>query len=365
MQDDHSSTEPEVIEDIISKAKAEAEAIERMRHELTTSAGNVATAQEEASSALTSITTTYNEINDLLSKIKNYAAESQIAHEESKAKAKEIESLAIDLDEHKKNGSAAETSLIKKEKDAQSILEATTELQNKITLIADTAKVHTTEIQAILGQVTTSRDAVLNLHDKAKTDSKNIAGISATAQEVDGRVQNYETTLTQLHDRFEKINEKIENLLPGATSVGLAKAFNERKVSLKSQINWARGLFLSAILGFLLLGFYGLSFEGIDSISKFFIFVFERSPIVVGLVLLEEFGRRLYSHTLRLEEDYAYKETISLSFDGYKKALAEIDHKELTTPASGAESLAKLLSSNVLSALNERPGRIYEEKKKI
>lgn len=364
MQEYNSTEKSSTMEDLLSQAKALIEAIEKIKQEASDSVIAVEESEAKASTSLSSIVEAHDEINELLQIIKNISVEAAELFEKNQEQDANFETLASNVAAHEQRALATATSSEEKGKEIQTILENVTTAQKSTLALEAAAKKNDAEIQAILGQVTTSRDAILNLHDKAKTDSKNIERLSSTADATDARVTEYEEQLAQLQEQYKEINDRIEKLLPGATSVGLAKAFNERKQSLKPQIAWGRSLFLGAIFGFMALGFYGLGIEKITSLSQFFIFVFERSPIIAGLILLEEFGRRLYNHTLRLEEDYAYKETMSLSFDGYKKAMADIDNNEPRQKEVGLQTLTKTLSSNVLGTLNERPGRIYEEKEK-
>jgi hypothetical protein len=61
--------------------------------------------------------------------------------------------------------------------------------------------------------------------------------------------------------------------------------------------------------------------------------------------------------SLRLEEEYAYKEAVSTAFEGYKREMKDIDAGEAANPSP----LTKLCT-NILAAIAERPGRIYEGK---
>lgn len=61
--------------------------------------------------------------------------------------------------------------------------------------------------------------------------------------------------------------------------------------------------------------------------------------------------------SLRLEEDYAYKEAISTAFEGYKREMEKIAAGDAVNPTPIAT-----LCTNILRAIAERPGRIYEGK---
>ena len=59
--------------------------------------------------------------------------------------------------------------------------------------------------------------------------------------------------------------------------------------------------------------------------------------------------------SLRLEEDYSYKEVLSRSFEGYKRELSDVEVTDTETPLS-------ILCSNILESISEPPGRIYDKK---
>jgi len=211
------------------------------------------------------------------------------------------------------------------------------------------------QVNALLAQGKTNQKELLGLLEQSKTNSAKTAEIARTADEKDTRVEEYEAQLTKLQDEYEAIKKKIDDLLPGATSAGLAKAFNIRKKALGPTRLTAMVIFCCSVLGFIGIGLWAILGEGIREWGDFMIFTIERSPIILGLIVLEEFSRRLFNNTMKLEEDYAYKETLSMAFDGYQKAMTEVQ-------TGAKDTLAHVLSKNVLDALKERPGRLLDHK---
>ncbi len=68
------------------------------------------------------------------------------------------------------------------------------------------------------------------------------------------------------------------------------------------------------------------------------------------------YASRRHSQALRLEEDYAHKETMSKSFEGYKTQIIELE-EDLPAKTSTLNLINKSLE-----ALSLHPGRIYEGK---
>ena len=66
---------------------------------------------------------------------------------------------------------------------------------------------------------------------------------------------------------------------------------------------------------------------------------------------------RQASFAKRMEEEYAFKATISMSFDGYRRQMAEVG-KDLAADAPLAT-----LCNNTLREIAASPGRVYDGQK--
>lgn len=295
---------------------------------------------EETKKVLEQAKASQNELLALLEQSKTICAK---AAQEQKTKVEQlVEQFQATLGEVNQTKTAA----------AQTSAEAKT-TKTEATATLQSTKQVLDQVNALLAQAKTNQQELQTLLEQSKTNSAKTAEIARTADEKETRVVQYEGQLQKLQEEYESIRKKIDDLLPGATSAGLAKAFNIRKKALGPTRLTAIVIFCISVLGFIGLGLWAIIGEGIKDWSEFMIFTIERSPIILGLIVLEEFSRRLFNNTLKLEEDYAYKETLSMAFDGYQKAMTEVQ-------AGAKETLAHTLSKNVLDALKERPGRLLE-----
>jgi hypothetical protein len=192
--------------------------------------------------------------------------------------------------------------------------------------------------------------------EESAATAKQLADKSET---VEKRIAEYETLLKELEDKSREQLSRIESLLPGATSAGLASAFDDRrKTFLKPHVHW-QWLFVCSVLAIVALTATGLmpvvlkgSIPPWDDLLRMWLC---RLPIVVALGWLAMHASRESALAKRLEEDYGYKAAISSCFEGFKKQMAEI--------GSGVEAesaLAKLLE-NTLAIIASPPGRIYDK----
>lgn len=216
------------------------------------------------------------------------------------------------------------------------------------------AQTNSGEINTILGSVTQLKNEVETHLESAKNHSQAIIETNNKIADTQIKSDELKNELKDSSEKYDALVNKIEGLLPGATTAGLAKSFAERKAALIISKLTALLLFAGSIIGFIVLGTVALFASEIKTISDFFIFTFERTPFIAGLLLLEEFGRRQYNAITKLEEDYAYKESISKAFEGYRK-----EFESMENPA-----LQQSLSEKTMEALFERPGRLLDQESK-
>lgn len=232
---------------------------------------------------------------------------------------------------------------------------------NAITAAKDSAETTATALKVLhtqLGEVSAKAASDTASIAQANEDVKKlVASMSearTTANAANERLVAYEQEIKRLTDAFNGMQVKLEGLLPHATSAGLASAFHIQKARFsKSQPYWL-GLFVVAIVSLLTAAAWGIptTSETWDGIFRHFV---NRLPLVAPLVWLAIYSGHHYNMALRMEEDYAFKEAVSTAFEGYKREMLAIPPSE-----GNPVSPLVILCENVLRALAERPGRIYD-----
>jgi len=179
----------------------------------------------------------------------------------------------------------------------------------------------------------------------------------ATANEANERVLAYEVTIGIQKRAFVDMEEKLESLLPHATSAGLASAFHIQKARFsKTQPRWLL-LFVLALAALMGASFIGVTVTAADTWDAILRHLVNRLPLIGPLIWLAIYSGHQYNLALRMEEDYAFKEALSTAFEGYKREMLDIE-------SQAGEDVRPLvtLCENVLNSLAERPGRIYDAK---
>lgn len=225
----------------------------------------------------------------------------------------------------------------------------------KLDEVETEARTHSTAITTTASQI----DALLA---KAKKDQAATSELAAKAMTLDAKIATQSNRMEALTEACDELKGKIESLLPGATSTGLAKSFMDRKSAFRRpKLGWG-ALAVGSIVMLCLVGLIGetgfLAFAKKDAVSFPDILrgLLWRLPVVLPLVWLAIFGGKHFFLASRIEEDYAYKEAVSRSFEGYKREMQGIP-----AGATGGTPL-EILCTNVLSAMATPPGRLFDKK---
>jgi chemotaxis protein histidine kinase CheA len=178
----------------------------------------------------------------------------------------------------------------------------------------------------------------------------------------------YEKRVEDLKTELQSLIARVEGLLPGATSAGLASSFNKQRSRFEGPQKQFLRTFVTCIIVLVALAlpsfFSAIGWSWWDhSTDKSWNAAWRsltlRLPIVLPVVWLAIYAGRNYMMSLRMEEDYAYKEAISTAFEGYKREMEKITASDGENPTP-----LTILCVNILRAISERPGRIYEGKQR-
>lgn len=196
--------------------------------------------------------------------------------------------------------------------------------------------------------------------DITKKLENEVSVITTELQNRQKEILDYRATLDEFSKEFRALNDRVEGLLPHTAVASLASAFRLQKERFgKPQRNWLIAFSASIVLLVLLAApsFYYATVGTVpDSWGVMFRGLALRLPILVPVVWFAIYSGKNYMLSVRIEEDYAYKEAVSVAFQGYAREMQKIDGP------GGVLSPVATLCNNVLRAIAEPPGRIYDGK---
>ena len=201
---------------------------------------------------------------------------------------------------------------------------------------------------------------------EAQTAQEGLKEVLQHLTKSDEIATGHEKRVQALTAELQDLIKKVDGLLPGATSAGLASSFNKQRSRFGDpQRQWLStfviciGLLFVLGLPSFLSAVFGWPHPMDPSWNAAWRSLTLRLPIVLPIIWLAIYAGRNYMMSLRMEEDYAYKEAISTAFEGYKREMEKFAAGDSENPTP-----ITILCTNVLRAIAERPGRIYEGRQK-
>jgi chemotaxis protein histidine kinase CheA len=258
---------------------------------------------------------------------------------------KHADSVRANLDKILTTAQSLQTEADASKTRAQSAADGATELQNA----ARTAK----------SDADTDAAALKKLLEGATADAAKTKALADKASIIEKRIAEYEARLAELRKESEEQLKQITGLLPGATSAGLASAFDKRRQTFLEPGKRWQYIFIGSLGLLVLLAGTGLiqswMHEGPMDFHDVATLWLIRLPIAGALVWAALHSSRESALANRLEEDYGYKATVASSFQGFQRQM-----KEIAGTATEGSALSKLCE-DTLSTLASPPGRIYDK----
>lgn len=160
-------------------------------------------------------------------------------------------------------------------------------------------------------------------------------------------------------ERYKTLFEKIESLLPGATSVGLARAYTEKREKFEKPVKKYTNIFYATIALLVISGLtipiqdfhlspqIGITWEPLGDWDSILKGLLQKTPYVAPLLWLAIFSTKRRSQYERLEQEYAHKEALASSYESYKKQIEILK--------SGIDDLQKDLIQKAMDAIAYNP----------
>lgn len=222
--------------------------------------------------------------------------------------------------------------------------------------IRETQEQCSTSLKEIESSKADAGKALADAHDS----SEQVATLSKELDEIVAESKKTQETLGKLTAAAEELKQKctsqqqlIDSLLPKGASAGLAAAFAARTGMLeRTKWIWMAAFALSLVM---LAAFAFYLSRLTPPPGEYWSYVLYRMTLAAPLVWLAWFSAIQYGNTVRVQEDYAFKEATSKAFQGYRdhmKHLASIDDGE-------AGTAMRLMALRTIEILAREPLRIF------
>lgn len=189
-------------------------------------------------------------------------------------------------------------------------------------------------------------------------------------EEMTSRLESLKQYEQEQQANNKNLYEQIEKLLPGATSAGLAKAYQDMKESFDKPIeNWNQ-VFIGSIIIMFISTFISFVDIGIvkDNVTTWFSFkqmgdftstlnnLLFKLPLYAPLIWFAIFASKRRSENQRLQQEYAHKEALAKSYVSYKMQIDELNQEDKKLLEKLLDSSINTVSHNASESLDKKHG---------
>lgn len=182
--------------------------------------------------------------------------------------------------------------------------------------------------------------------------NKRIGGLE---QELKTKQEELDKIEQKYREKFNALIENIESLLPGATSIGLAKAYSDERKKFKKPIILWNIAFMVSISSLLLFYIFRLDFID-NSVEGMIKTMLKSLPIALPLIWFAIYASKRRSENQRLEQEYTHKETFAKSYMGYKKQISELKDEQSELSVKLLNEIIESVSYNASQTLDKKHG---------
>jgi hypothetical protein len=170
--------------------------------------------------------------------------------------------------------------------------------------------------------------------EKSETELKTIETFKVellgdNEKNIIGQKQRFDTIESEIKDNKKKwadnaetLFKKIEGLIPGATATGLAKAYQVQRESYNKPYWFWATIFTLTMCG--TMWFATENLIDATSVEDAFMKAISRIPFFIPAFWLAIFASKQQSQNKRLQQEYAYKEALTKSYEADKREIEKL-----------------------------------------
>lgn len=167
--------------------------------------------------------------------------------------------------------------------------------------------------------------------------------------------QNFANTINEWSGQYNALKESVENLLPGAMSVGLAEAYRDKRKRETKSYRIGYCVFVGIIAVLIAVALIPVivvtqsDLTLLEAIKDAPMLTMTLSPVYAALIWLGIFQNKKLNLSKKLIEEYSHKEATAKTYAGLAKQVADVGDDEIS------KSLKVKLLEQTLDAAAQNP----------
>lgn len=245
------------------------------------------------------------------------------SEEERQAISADITKIKENLSEH----IALENQLIE---DKQKLVKLQTTLSNLKESYEETQS-QADEITEWHTELSPIKDNLIASSDTATKLLGNISTLANTAEQAKPKIEQYHKEIEAMIKLFKKQKEEIQEIIEDANRASMAGSFKKQADDINTKMKWADGFLIGSLIitaGISLWGFNSslitqtISDGQVQTVFDWGQFI-AKSAISLPFLIVAWIKSKERAYLFRLREDYGYKYSSAMAFEGYRKQVQE------------------------------------------
>jgi hypothetical protein len=211
-----------------------------------------------------------------------------------------------------------------------------------------------------LEEIEATKDEIEELKTQVQTALQEAETLRKSNDSFQAKLKEQSDQLEALKAKAEIQAKTVAELLPNATSAGLASSYGDRARSFLPAMKLWRTLFMAAI-AMLIVASWILVGYTIKQDTDTWHYLLLRLPVALPIVWLAWFSAIQYGNAMRLEEHYSFKEATSKAFAGYREHIQQLGGvtEGEDDGENPSQNIVKQLASTTVQILAKPPADIF------
>lgn len=239
--------------------------------------------------------------------------------EELNAIAADISKAKLNLEEH----ISLEEQLVENKKEFENLKNSLITLQKSY----NDAQEQITEISQWHEQSEKLSSDISSYEFTAQNNLTKITTLSTTAETNKPKIERYHEDIEDMIKLFNKQKEEIQMIIEDANRASMAGSFKTQSENIDSKMKAVDKILLGSLVATSAISFinYSTSLSTTDSLN--ILQFLAKSIVTIPLLVIAWLKAKERAYLFRLREDYNYKYSSAMAFEGYKKQVQEQDPK--------------------------------------
>lgn len=243
--------------------------------------------------------------------------------EELNAIAADITKVKVNLEEH----ILLEEQLVKDKEEFEKLKNSLITLKKSY----DDAQEQATEIAEWHEQSDTLSSDISTYATTAQNNLTKITTLATTAENAKPKIEQYHKEIEEMIKLFNKQKEDIQKIIEDANRASMAGSFKKQMDDINSKMKWADGFLIGALIITAVISLWGFNSslitqtlpEGQIHTQFDWVQFFAKSAISLPFLIVAWIKSKERAYLFRLREDYGYKYSSAMAFEGYRKQVQE------------------------------------------